>query len=117
MALRMKDQELVATGDRIWAGPEPGRINISELHKNACVRLKQERPWCYIPQQLVDCPGCGGAIKENILMCPLCQGFLEEGMEELRAMKPKDRAMKMYPERYAEPVQASGIPGGKQART
>lgn len=114
--LQLEDQALVSEGDRIWAGPEPGRINISELHKNACLRLRQERPWCYIAQQLVDCPGCGAAIKENILSCPHCAGFLDEGIDELRAMKPKDRAMKMYPERYAEPIETSGTPSRRQAR-
>jgi hypothetical protein len=106
--LQMEDQALVAQGDKIWAGPEPGRINISEIHTSACARLGQERPWAYVPQQLVDCPGCGAKIKENILSCPQCSGWLDEGIEELRAMKPKDRAMKMYPERYADPMQASG---------
>lgn len=108
--LLLEDQRMIAQGDQIWAGPEPGRINISELHKNACIRLGQQRPWCYIPQQLVACPGCGAMIKENILSCPQCTGWLDEGIEELRGMKAKDRAMKMYPERYAEPVGASGKP-------
>lgn len=114
MNLRMEDQELVAQGDHIWAGPEPGRINISELHKNACRRLRQTRPWCYVPDQLVDCPGCGGAIKEDILVCPLCQGFLDEGIDELRRLKPKERAQFMYPERYANPEDSGQ--GRKQAR-
>lgn len=107
--LQIEDQRLVAEGDRIHAGPEPGRVNINELHKKACVRLGQERAWCYIPQQLIDCPGCGAKIKENVLACSHCAGWLDEGIEELRSMKPKERAQKMYPERYAEPVGASGI--------
>lgn len=114
--LLMEDQRLIAQGDQIWAGPEPGRINVNELHKNACIRLGQQRPWCYIPQQLVDCPGCGAGIKENILSCPHCHGFLDEGIEELRRLKPKERAQFMYPERYADPVQISGAPSGRQAR-
>jgi hypothetical protein len=106
--LLIEDQKLVSVGDKIWAGPEPGRVNISEIHQNACIRLGQERPWCYVPQQLVDCPGCGAKIKENVLSCQHCTGWLDEGIEELRAMPPKDRAMKMYPERYAEPMGATG---------
>jgi len=109
-ALTREDARLVSEADVIWGGPEPGRVNITEIHKRACNRLGQERPWCYLAQQLVDCPGCGAKIKENILSCPHCAGFLEEGIEELRALKPKDRAMKMYPERYAEPIQPSGRP-------
>lgn len=106
--LLLEDQRLIALGDQIWAGPEPGRINISELHKNACIRRNQQRPWCYIPEQLVTCPGCGASIKENILTCPACAGWLDEDVEVLRKMPPKERAQKMYPERYAEPVGASG---------
>ena len=102
--LQTEDQRLVSEGDTMWAGNEQAKRNISELHKKACIRLGQDRPWCYTAKQLVDCPGCGAKISENILTCPACAGWLDEGIEELRAMKPKDRALKMYPERYGEPV-------------
>ncbi|HEX3156796.1 MAG TPA: zinc ribbon domain-containing protein [Candidatus Angelobacter sp.] len=112
--LLKEDARLVAEGDAYWAGNEQDKKNINAIHRRACIRMGQERPWCYVPQNLIDCPGCGAKIKENILSCPHCAGFLDEGIEELRAMKPRDRAMKMYPERYADPVQASGVP--KQPR-
>jgi hypothetical protein len=102
--LQIEDQRLVSEGDTMWAGNEAAKRNISELHKGACRRLGQERPWCYIAKQLVDCPGCGAKIREDILTCPQCAGWLDEGIDELRLMKPKDRALKMYPERYGEPV-------------
>jgi hypothetical protein len=104
-AMLMEDQRLVAEGDMMWAKPKE-QHNINELHRNACSRLGQERPWCYVPQQLVDCPGCGAKIKENILSCPACHGWLDDGIEELRAMKPKERSVKMYPERNVETVPA-----------
>lgn len=107
-AMQKEDSRLVAEGDAIYAGPENGRRDINEIHKRACIRMGQERPWCYIPQNLVDCPGCGAKIKEHILSCPHCAGWLDEGLDELRAMKPKERALKMYPERYTEPVGAKG---------
>lgn len=106
--LLLEDQRLVSEGDRMWARPAE-QHNVNELHRRACARLGQERPWCYIPQQLVDCPGCGAKIKQDVLACSHCAGWLDEGIEELRGMKPKDRAMKMYPERYAEPVGANGV--------
>jgi hypothetical protein len=102
-------QRLVAEADRMWARPTEQQ-NVNELHRWACTYLGQERPWCYVPQQLVDCPGCGAKIKEFILSCPHCAGFLDEGREELMAMKPKERAMRMYPERYAEPVTPGASP-------
>ena len=102
--LQLEDQRLVAEGDRMWAGSEGDKRNINELHKAACIRLGQERPWCYVPLQLVDCPGCGAKIKENVLSCSHCAGWLDEGIEKLRKMPPKERSMKMYPDRYAEPV-------------
>lgn len=101
--LLVEDQRLVAEGDRMWARPAEQQ-NINELHRVACRRIGQERPWCYVPTQLVDCPGCGAKIKENILSCPVCSGWLDEGIEELRGMPPKIRSVKMYPERLAEPV-------------
>jgi len=111
--LTLEDQRMVAEGDRMWARPVEQQ-NINETHRRSCARLGQERPWCYVPQQLVDCPGCGAKIKENVLSCSHCAGWLDEGIAELMKMPPKQRAQKMYPERYAEPV-AAGT--GKPART
>jgi hypothetical protein len=105
--LLLEDQRLVAEGDRMWARPTEQQ-NINELHRRACARLGQERPWCYQPQQLIDCPGCGAKIKENVLSCSHCAGWLDEGIEKLTTMPPKERAMKMYPDRYAEPVGVMG---------
>jgi len=104
-ALQIEDQRLVAEGDRMWARPTEQQ-NINEIHRRSCTRLGQERPWSYVPQQLVDCPGCGSKIKENVLSCSHCGGWLDEGIETLREMPAKERAMKMYPDRYAEPVTA-----------
>jgi hypothetical protein len=57
----------------------------------------------------VDCPGCGSKIKEQVLFCAHCQGRLFEGIEELRKMKPAERAAKMYPDMVAaEPMAPVG---------
>jgi hypothetical protein len=105
--LQAEYQRLISQGDQIWAGPENGRINVNELHKRACVALGQQRPWCYVPTQLVDCPGCGIKIQENVLKCPSCNGWLDEGIEALNKMNPKERRVKMYPEQFdREPVSA-----------
>ena len=106
-SMLMEDQRLVAEGDRMWARPSE-QANISELHKRACNRLGQERPWSYMPMQLVDCPGCGEKVKENILTCGKCGGWLDEGIDRLRKMPPKERAIKMYPDRDADAVASVG---------
>lgn len=107
--LQIEDQRLISVADAMYAKGEESRKNINELHQRACIRMGQERPWCYVPKQLVACPGCGAMITDNILTCPACTGWLEEGIAELRDMKPKERAVKMYPERYAaEPMATSG---------
>lgn len=108
-SLSREDARLVAEGDTMWAGNAASKENINEIHKRACVRTGQERPWCYVPQQLVDCPGCGAGIKENILSCPHCSGWLDEGIPALMKLTSKERAMKLYPDRYAEPVGATGV--------
>jgi plasmid stabilization system protein ParE len=112
--LQAEDQRLLAEGDQIWAGPEAGRVNVNERHKGACIRLGQERVWCYIAVQLVDCPGCGAKIKENVLKCPACSGWLDEGVTVLAKMPPKERRVKMYPDQFdRDPVAATGPGKGK----
>jgi hypothetical protein len=111
--LLREDQRLIAEGDMMWAEPSEHR-NISTLHRRACGRVGQERPWAYVPQLLVDCPGCGAKIRENILKCPACNGWLDEGLEKLAVMDPKQRRIKMYPEQFErEPVAATGAQKGK----
>ena len=96
--LQIEDQRLIAEGENMWAGNDYAKRQISELHKRACERLNQERDWCHQSKQLVECPGCGKNIQENILACPYCHGWLDEGIEKLRVMPPKQRKQKMYPE-------------------
>lgn len=67
---------LVAEGDMIWARPEDRR-DISDLHRRACRSLGQERPWCYTPQQLMDCPVCGGSLKAGVALCSHCNAILD----------------------------------------
>ena len=105
--MQQEDQRLVSEGDRMWA-TEKEKNNVNELHRNACTRLGQERPWCYIPLQLVDCPGCGAKIKEDIITCPACGGLLEFELDVLRAMSRRDRSQSMYPNRYLEPTGTGG---------
>ena len=92
---------LVAQGDQFWQRPTEQK-NISDLHRNACVALGQERPWCYVPKQLVACPGCGGMIKENIIKCEHCNAILDRELSEYATMSRADRARLLYPDQALE---------------
>lgn len=92
---------LVAQGDQFWQKPTEQK-NISDLHRNACVELGQERPWCYVPKQLVVCPGCGGMIKENIIKCEHCGAILDRELSEYAAMSRGERARLLYPDQALE---------------
>lgn len=99
--LLANDQRMVAEGDAIYARPKEHH-NLNELHLASCKRLGQTRPWCYTASELVQCPGCGTMIMQNILKCPNCAGWLDDGVDVLLAMGTKERAQAMYPERIAE---------------
>jgi hypothetical protein len=92
---------LIAEGDMMWQRPTE-QVNISDLHRQACRMMGQERPWSYTAKQMFDCPGCGQKIQENAIVCGHCQAILDEPIAVLAAMNPHDRARKLYPERYAE---------------
>lgn len=92
---------LIAEGDMMWARPQE-QVNISDLHRQACRVMGQERPWSYQPRQLFDCPGCGQKIQQNVITCGHCGAILDEPIDILAAMPPNERARRMYPERYAE---------------
>ena len=56
----------------------------------------------------------GAKIKDNVLKCPACNGWLDEGITELFAMHPKERRIKMYPEQIdRQPVEVTGPTKGK----
>jgi len=67
---------LIAEADMMWARP-PEQVNISDLHRQACRAMGQERPWSYTAVQLVDCEGCGVKHKEGIAVCPHCGAILD----------------------------------------
>ncbi len=111
--LLREDQRLIGEADMLWARPGQQQ-NINEPHRKALERMGMERPWHFVAKQLVACPGCGSMIQENILICPVCKGWLDEGMEKLAAMDGKKRRAKMYPEQFdREPVAATGAIQGK----
>jgi hypothetical protein len=96
-------QRLIAEADRMWARPAE-QANINELHRNACTELGQERVWCYTPKQLVPCPACAGMIPEGVITCSHCGGILDATPEEYAMMTPREKSMRIYPQRYAEPL-------------
>jgi hypothetical protein len=108
---------LIADADMMWARPLE-QVNISDLHRQACRAMGQERPWSYTPKQLFDCPGCGQKIQENVITCAHCGAILDAPIAILAGMPPEERARRLYPERYAEApaLTPSGAPPVKGQR-
>jgi len=99
--LLTEDQRLVGEGDRMFASVKEQQ-NINEIHRRACARLGQTRPWCYTPQQLVECPGCGAMIKENTLRCSECNAIFDDELEVLRSLSRRERFARLYPDQVAD---------------
>jgi len=116
LSLRAEFARLVSEGDNIWAGPETGRNNISDLHKLATRWMHIDKPWSYNPQQLFDCPGCGVPIKENVITCGHCGAILDAPIDVLQKMPPNERARRLYPERYAEASALTPSGDGQDSR-
>jgi hypothetical protein len=94
-------QKKVAEGDIMWARPSEHQ-NISDVHRRCCRFLGQERPWCYTPQQLEDCPGCGKMNKVGVIRCGSCEAILDRPREDYAKMSNKEKALALYPWMYAE---------------
>lgn len=94
-------QRLVLAADLLWAGNPQDKAEITAQHRRAAELIGQERPWCYLASELVDCPGCGIKGKKGIIVCGHCGALIDEPIEAYEAMTPKEKAMKLYPERYA----------------
>lgn len=92
---------LVSEADMMWARPNE-QVNISDRHRRACRYLHQERPWCYTPKQLVDCPGCGTAIKVGVIVCMACGALIEEPIEFYATLSAKEKRQLLYPQQDAE---------------
>lgn len=106
---------LVGTADRMWARPYE-RVNITDCHLRAAPTIGHQRPWAYMPEELIPCPGCGGMIKIGIIVCPHCQALLDEPIEDYALMTPKEKATRLYPHLYAaEPEAALTGPGKPSA--
>ena len=87
---------LVAQGDLFWQRPTDQR-NISDLHRQACIAMGQERPWCYVPMSLEPCPGCQAQISPKTIKCPKCGAMIEFEFKEYDKMSRDDRAKLLYP--------------------
>lgn len=113
-SLNSENARLVAQGDVLWAGHETSKKNISDRHRHACIATGQERPWCYIPQQLVDCPGCGGKIKANVVVCSHCNALLSRNLDVYARMTREEIITELYPDRVEAATAPSGAGTGKK---
>lgn len=85
--LNMKLGQIVSEADAHYANHKPD--DISDMHRMACRRLKQTRPWLNAGVELESCPACGESVKANIARCPHCTAVLNEDLDR-----------KYFPEKY-----------------
>ena len=105
----------IAAADMLWAKPME-QVNISDLDRQACRYMGQERPWSYTPKQMFDCPGCGQKIQENVITCGHCGAILDAPLDVLAKMPQNERARRLYPERYAEAPALTSSGDGQDGR-
>lgn len=99
-AMLQEYQRLIAQADVMWAS-DRFKQDINEVHHHACKELGQERPWCYTPQELVDCPGCTKKMNPDSIICPNCGAQIRREFAEYKKMTRKERFAELYPEREA----------------
>ena len=68
----------IEDGDKLALQGPKGVEQISEQHRIACTYRNLRRSWASAPEQQVDCPACGSAIKPGIVKCPHCQAILNK---------------------------------------
>lgn len=98
--LNMKFDELISEADKAHDNRE--FKDITEFHRLAARRRKQQKPWLNENPDLQNCPACGSQIMPAIAVCPHCSATLNE-----------DLARKFFPGRYEPeppPQQFEGRP-------
>lgn len=85
--LNAKCDELIFEADRFHDNREFN--NITEMHRWAARRRKQQKGWLNANPDTVNCPACGSVVMPNIAVCPHCSATLNEKL-----------ARKFFPERF-----------------
>ena len=67
----------LAEGDRLSLQGEKGLEQIGIPHREAAMWLKQPRKWCDPAVAMIECPGCGTAVKPFIAKCGSCGAILD----------------------------------------
>lgn len=79
--------DLIVEADRAYEAREYKEI--SEVHRWAARRRKQQKGWLNVNPDLVACGACGSQVMQNIAVCPHCHATLNEEL-----------ARKFFPERF-----------------
>jgi hypothetical protein len=79
--------------ETLYAAQQDPKYNgdrVGLVHHTAADYFKIETVWHRKFTATQDCPGCGGTIKQGIVLCPHCKAVLDE-----------KQARKLYPEMFA----------------
>lgn len=81
--------ELLVEADRAYEAREYKEI--SEVHRWAARKRKQQKGWLNVNPDLVACGACGSQVMQNIAVCPHCTATLDVEL-----------ARKFFPERFTK---------------
>ena len=63
---------LIDEAKLLWASGEKARLEIGNTHRRAAQHFGMEFEWNVLYRSLQECPGCGGKIPHNVVVCPKC---------------------------------------------
>lgn len=89
--LNLKFDQMIAEADAHHQNHKPD--DISDMHRMAARRRKQDRPWLNAGVDVQSCPACGSNVRSNIAACPHCTAVLNEELHR-----------KYFPEKYKKAV-------------
>jgi hypothetical protein len=87
--LAIKFDELIAEADKYH--DQHKFDDITEFHRLAARRRRQQKPWLNVSPELRACPACGSNVMSNIAVCPQCTAVLDEDLHK-----------KYFPQLYAK---------------
>jgi hypothetical protein len=98
-------QRLVFSADQKWT-LKPDHRFIADAEKRAAIYLKIDKPWCYAPEMMSECPACFTKVSPSAIKCGACGAILNiEKCIEMGIPIPRE-TMKLWESRQKQTAEA-----------